>query len=61
MNMQEKDFYRVKEICAYLKISRTALWKRIKNGTAPEFISKGSRTKGYSRETLLALKEVVNN
>jgi predicted DNA-binding transcriptional regulator AlpA len=48
----EKDFYRVKEVCAILKISRIALWKRIKAGTVPQLETVNERVKGYSKETL---------
>jgi predicted DNA-binding transcriptional regulator AlpA len=43
MTMQEKEFYRVKEICAHLNISRTALWQRIKTGKAPQLEKKSPR------------------
>jgi predicted DNA-binding transcriptional regulator AlpA len=52
MTITEKDFYRVKEICAYLNISRTALWKRIKAGKAPQLERLNPMVAGYSRETL---------
>jgi predicted DNA-binding transcriptional regulator AlpA len=57
MTMQEKEFYRVKEICAHLNISRTALWKRIKTGKAPQLEKKNPRVAGYSRATLRGVME----
>jgi predicted DNA-binding transcriptional regulator AlpA len=57
MTLPDKSFYRVKEICAYLGISRMALWKRIKRGTAPELEKKGPRKAGYNKETLLQIKQ----
>jgi predicted DNA-binding transcriptional regulator AlpA len=56
MTLPDRDFYRIKEICAALGISRVALWKRIKAGKAPELERKNSRVVGYSRETFNRLK-----
>lgn len=52
MMLPERGFYRVKEVCAALNISRMALWKRIKAGTMPELERLNSRVAGYSAETM---------
>ncbi len=52
MTLPEKEFYRVKEVCAMLHISRMALWKRIKRGSLPELEKFNARVAGYSAETL---------
>ncbi|MDB5822196.1 MAG: hypothetical protein JWR21_900 [Herminiimonas sp.] len=52
MTLPEREFYRVKEICAALNISRMALWKRIKAGKAPALEKLNSRVAGYSRATM---------
>jgi predicted DNA-binding transcriptional regulator AlpA len=56
MTLPDKDFYRVKEICAALNISRVGLWKRIRKGAAPALEHKSPRVAGYSRETLRQLQ-----
>ena len=53
MTIPEKEFYRVKEICAYLGIGRTALWKAIKAKRIPELERLNDRVAGYSRTILL--------
>jgi predicted DNA-binding transcriptional regulator AlpA len=52
MTLQEKKFYRVKEVCAALSISRVTLWKWIKKGAAPQLERLNARVAGYSHATL---------
>ena len=57
MTLPEKEFYRVKEICAALNICRTTLWRRIEAGALPALEKSNARVAGYKKETLASLKK----
>lgn len=57
MTLPERDFYRIKEICAALNISRATLWRRIEAGMLPALERFNARIAGYGRETLDSVRK----